>query len=344
MRPAGCTLVTADARVARPMAPEYVARMTPVTAQSPVIALREPPVLAPGATVALVAPSGVLSGAADVERAVATATSLGWATRVGASVLARDGYFAGSDDARATDLLAALGDDAIDGIWCLRGGYGAARLLPALWPTIASMSQRSPKALLGYSDITALHSAWQRAGLQSYHAPVARGVLTEFSRRWLMAAVCERDDITLTAPNATTVRSGIATGRLIGGNLSLAASLCGTPWALDFRGAIVVLEDIGEATYRLDRMLTQLRLAGAFEGCVALMLGDFTDCAEGADGAKRSVAELAAEFAQALDVPTMLGVPVGHIDDQWTLPLGAIATLDTDARTLHIPRLRTQNS
>lgn len=315
--------------------------MPPVTAESPVIALREPPVLSAGATVALVAPSGLLSGPADVERAVATAASLGWETRVGASVLSRDGYFAGTDAARAADFLAAIEDDNIDGIWCLRGGYGATRLLPALWPAIASMS---PKALLGYSDITAFHSAWQRAGMMSYHAPVARGVLTEFSRTWLTAAVCDRSDIVLTAPNATTVRTGVATGRLIGGNLALAAALCGTPWAIDFRGAIVVLEDIGEATYRLDRMLTQLRLAGAFDGCVGLALGDFSDCFEGADGAKRSVAELAHELAQALDVPTVLGVPVGHIDDQWTLPLGAIATLDADARTLSISRLHTQNT
>lgn len=324
------------------MAPEYVACMPPVTAESPVIALREPPVLSPGATVALVAPSGLLSGPADVERAVATAASLGWETRVGASVLSRDGYFAGSDTERAEDFLAALTDDGVDGIWCLRGGYGATRLLPALWPAIASMgSAIAPKALLGYSDITAFHSAWQRAGYVSYHAPVARGVLTDFSRAWLTAAVRERHDLTFEAPAAVTLRSGTATGRLIGGNLALAAALCGTPWALDFRGAIVVLEDIGEATYRLDRMLTQLRLAGAFDGCAGLLLGDFTDCTPGVDGAQRTVEQLASELSQRLDVPTVLGVPVGHIDDQWTLPLGAVATLDADAHTLHVARSHT---
>ncbi|MCA0374855.1 MAG: LD-carboxypeptidase [Gemmatimonadetes bacterium] len=300
-------------------------------------ALRAPRVLGPGATVALVAPSGVLAGDADVDRAVATAVSLGWQPRVGASVLARDGYFAGSDTARAHDLLAALDDDAIDGIWCLRGGYGATRLLPLVAPAITRHVQdprHAPKALLGYSDITALHAAWQQAGGVSYHAPVARAVLPPFSRDALVAAVGTRDAVSWQAPDATTVRGGVATGRLVGGNLALMAALCGTPWAVRGRDAIVVLEDIGEATYRLDRMLVQLRLAGTFDGCVALACGQFTDCPEGAEGAQRSVHALVQELAAALNVPTVLGLPIGHVDDQWTLPLGGLATLDADAHTL----------
>jgi muramoyltetrapeptide carboxypeptidase len=183
--------------------------------------------------------------------------------------------------------------------------------------------------LIGYSDITALHSAWQRAGVQSYHGPTARAVLTPFTLDSLMRAVRRGADSAGAASGATVLRHGCVTGRLAGGNLALAASLCGTPWALDFRDAIVVLEDINEATYRVDRMLTQLRLAGAFAGCRALAFGHFTNCDERADTGSRSLTAVLQECADALAVPAMLGIPLGHIDDQWTLPLGALATLNT---------------
>jgi len=136
-------------------------------------ALRVPPPLTAGARVAMISPSGPLQGPHELERAVATAESLGWQVQVGQHALRRTGYFAGDDAQRGDDLLAALHDDRINGIWCLRGGYGAARLLPRL---SVELLQRFPKALLGYSDITALHAAWQHAGLVSYHGPTARAL------------------------------------------------------------------------------------------------------------------------------------------------------------------------
>jgi muramoyltetrapeptide carboxypeptidase len=294
-------------------------------------ALVHPPALRPGAHVALVSPSGPLNGPHELERAIESAQSLGWTTWVGPHALARSGYFAGDDAHRVADLVTALHDPAIDGIWCLRGGYGAARLLPALWPVL---QHARPKALLGYSDITALHAAWHRAGLVSYHAPTARAPLTDFSRAQLVAAVQGTDAMTVTAANATVLRGGRATGRLAGGNLALVASLCGTPWACDFRDAIVVLEDINEATYRIDRMLTQLLLAGAFDGCAGLVFGQFTDCPDTTEDGTRSLDAIVREVADTLQVPTLLGVPVGHISDQWTVPLGATAHVDADTATL----------
>jgi muramoyltetrapeptide carboxypeptidase len=291
----------------------------------------EPPPLRPGAHVALVSPSGPLNGPHELERALDTAQSLGWTTWVGPHALARDGYFAGADTQRAADLITALTDPRIDGIWCLRGGYGAARLLPALWPVL---EQAPPKALMGYSDITALHAAWQRAGVVSYHAPTARSPLSVYSREHLTAVVQHASPVVGTAPEATVLRGGRAHGRLVGGNLALVASLCGTPWACDFQDAIVVLEDINEATYRLDRMLTQLRQSGAFDGCVGLALGHFTDCVDTTEDGTRALVDIAQELADALHVPALLGVPIGHIADQWTVPLGAYAQLDADARTL----------
>ncbi len=281
----------------------------------------------------MISPSGPLQGPHELERAVATAESLGWQVQVGQHALRRTGYFAGDDAQRGDDLLAALHDDRIDGIWCLRGGYGAARLLPRL---SVELLQRFPKALLGYSDITALHAAWQHAGLVSYHGPTARAPLSDFSRDSLVRALQAGTDSCGTAPDARVVRGGRVTGRLVGGNLALVSSLCGTPWAVNCRDAIVVLEDVGEATYRLDRMLTQLRLAGAFDGCVGVAFGHCTDCPDTTEDGTRTVEAIVTELADALQVPTLHGIPVGHIADQWTVPFGAMATLDADARTLSV--------
>ena len=233
------------------------------------------------------------------------------------------------------DLAAAIADPSIDGIWCLRGGYGASRLLPTL--DLAAIARR-PKALIGFSDITALHAAWGRAGVMSFHGPTARGTLTPFSVQSFMRAVVRGEDSAGEAAGSVTLREGVVTGRLAGGNLALLASLCGTPWAPSFRDAIVVLEDVNEAIYRVDRMLTQLRQSGAFDGCAGLAFGHCTNCDEQADDGARTLESVVGECAEALGVPALLGIPVGHINDQWTLPMGALATLDTAHRTVRVHR------
>lgn len=292
-----------------------------------------PPALAPGARVALLAPAGPLAGPEDVARAEANARRLGWEPVVGRHVLGRHGYFAASDAERLADLEAALADRTIDAIWCLRGGYGTMRLLPSLE---LSLRRARPRTLLGFSDITALHAAWQAAGLTSFHGPVARGELTAFSEASLVRAVIDHADSAGHAPAARPLRAGRAEGRLAGGNLALVAALAGTPWAISFRGAIAVFEDVGEATYRVDRLLTQLRLAGAFDGCEGIVFGQFTDCPDTSTDGSRSLEEIAQELVDALEVPALIGVPIGHVPDQWTLPLGALATLDADACALYV--------
>jgi muramoyltetrapeptide carboxypeptidase len=291
-----------------------------------------PPALAPGARVALVAPAGPLSPA-DLARAEANARALGWEPVVGAHALARADYFAGADAERLADLNAALRDPDVDGVWCLRGGYGAMRLLDGVdYDALA----RRPRALVGFSDVTALHlaAAARVPGLVTFHGPTARGALTPFSRRSLECAVgAERADPCGAAPGARALRPGRVAGRLAGGNLALVAALAGTPYAPRFAGAVVVLEDVNEAVYRVDRMLRQLLLAGALAGCRALVFGHCTACPEPAEAAsgppdgRRTLDAVVAEAAAALGVPAATGVPVGHIDDQWTLPLGAHAEL-----------------
>ncbi len=286
----------------------------------PVIA---PPPLGPGARVALVAPAGPIAES-DVARAVATTEALGWTPQVGAHALRKSGYFAGTDTERLADLNAALRDPRVDAVWCLRGGYGTMRLLDAIdYDALA----RRPRPLVGYSDITVLHCAVAARvpGLVTFHGPTARAPLPPFSRASLLRAVgAEPGDPCGTAPEARALRPGRARGRLAGGNLSLLAALAGTPYAPRFDGAVVVLEDVNEAVYRVDRMLRQLWLAGAFVGCRALVFGHCTNCPEPCDeDGRRTLADVVAEVADALGVPAALGVPVGHVAEQWTLPLGA---------------------
>jgi muramoyltetrapeptide carboxypeptidase len=302
---------------------------------APLRSLAMPSPLGAGARVALIAPAGPLAGPSDVANAEANARALGWEPVVARHALGRYGYFAGTDAERLRDLQAALDDPSIDGVWCLRGGYGTMRLLPALDRDVL---RARPRALIGFSDITALHAAWQAAGLVSFHGPVARNPLGPFSAQSMRRAVIDGSDSAGHAAEAVCVREGVAEGRLLGGNLALVAALVGTPWALSFRDAIVVLEDVHEATYRMDRMLVQLRLAGAFDGCRGLVFGQCTDCPDSSEDGRRSLHDLVAELAADLGVPALLGVPVGHIAEQWTLPFGAVATLDATAQSLHLHR------
>lgn len=289
-----------------------------------------PPPLAAGARVALVAPAGPIS-ADDLGRALDTTASLGWTPAPGAHVLAHAGYFAGRDADRLADLNRALQDPEIDGVWCLRGGYGAMRLLDGIdYDALA----RRPRALIGYSDITALHAAIAARvrGLVTFHGPTARASLPPFSRTSLARAVGpDRADPCGATDAARVLRPGRADGRLAGGNLALLAALTGTPYAPNFDDAIVILEDVNEAVYRIDRMLRQLWLAGTFAGCRAIVFGRCTNCPEPCDAdGRRTLDDVVAELADAFGVPAALGLPVGHVDEQWTLPLGAHAEFRAD--------------
>lgn len=294
------------------------------------------PTLAPGARVALVAPAGPIRVPSDLERAKKNAATLGWQVTLGENARERDGYFAGSDAERLADLNSAIRDDTVDAIWCLRGGYGAMRLLDGI---DYDALRRRPKAIIGYSDITALHCAVQlRCGLASIHGPTARSNLTAFAERSLRHAVLRDADCCGTASGAGTVVPGRASGRLLGGNLALLAALHGTPYEPDYTGAILVLEDVNEAPYRIERMLLQLRLSGALQRCAAIAFGSFTNTGEKDSGlgGTRTLGAVLEEAARAVNVPTICNVPVGHIDDQWSIPLGLEAELDADARSITV--------
>ena len=296
--------------------------------------MRVPQRLSAGARVALVAPAGPLRSPDELDLAIAQVRALGWEAVVGDNALARAGYLAGDDAMRIADLNAAFRDGTLDGIWCLRGGYGATRLLRALdYPALA----RHPKALIGYSDITALHAAvGVECGLVTYHGPTARSQLSDFSRDSFQRALIDGVDPCGTAAGARVLRGGKARGRLVGGNLALLAALVGTPYSPDYDGAILVIEDVGEPTYRVDRMLRQLELSGALGVVNGIAFGHFTEGTDPADAGSRALDDVLREAAELAGVPAIAGIPMGHIADQWTIALGAVAELDAEALTLHV--------
>ena len=293
--------------------------------------------LEPGARVALIAPAGPLQKPEDLTRAQENTRTLGWEPIVGPHATERVGYLAGNDRDRLSDLNRALRDPKIDAIWCLRGGYGMMRILAGI---DYEALEREPKAIIGYSDITALHAAVQRkCDLVTYHGPTARETLTDFSHDSLRRAVVRHADSCGVAPNAREINAGVAAGRLVGGNLAVLASLCGTPFAADLSDGILILEDINEPVYRIDRMLQQLQLSGALNGCKAIAFGACVKCPEdagGGEGGSRTFDEVLGEVARALGVPCLAGIPVGHIAEQWTIPMGAMATIDTAKRSLNV--------
>jgi len=279
--------------------------------------------LARGARVALVEPSGIVADPTQVDRAEDNARSLGWIPVLGENVSALHGYLAGTDEQRARDFNHALWDDSIDAIWCVRGGYGATRLIPHIdFDALRS----NPRPVIGFSDITALHAAiYRECGIVSFHGPTARGELSDFSRDSFVRALIDHTDSCGVAAHGRPLREGKVRGRLAGGNLALITSLIGTPWSVDFDGAILVIEDIDEAVYRVDRMLRQLLLSGSLSRCVGLIAGDFRPPAGEVLEQNRTIDEVILEAADEAGIPCLAGAPIGHIADQWTLPLGALA-------------------
>lgn len=283
------------------------------------------PALGPGSHLRLIAPSGPFDREAfgvAVERLRRRFT-----VSYDEALFERHGYLAGSDERRQGELRAALADPAVDAVVAARGGYGAMRLLPGL--EVAEVA-RARKLLVGFSDVTALHALWQLAGLRSLHASMiaALGRLPEARlARWSAALAGELPQPGLTGRWAT---SGKVVAPVLGGNLAVLCALLGTPYFPPVDGAILLLEDVGEAPYRVDRMLTSLALAGVLERVAGVLLGDFTRCEPQRDG--RTVDEVLRERLGDLGVPVLGGLPIGHGDEEnLEVPLGALAELDADS-------------
>jgi muramoyltetrapeptide carboxypeptidase len=304
--------------------------------QTVTTALRRPGLLQPGDRVRIVAPSGPVVERERFSEGIAWLREIGLQPDYDDDIFARSSYLAGSDERRRAELLAALADDTAAAIWFARGGYGATRLLPYL---SAQQVAGRPRWLIGFSDATALHGLWQRAGLQSLHAANITGVM-----RWSEPARTQLYRYLFTgwlpALQGTVLcghEQGCVQGILSGGNLTVLAALAGTGYLPVFAGTIVFLEDVAERPYRLDRYLTQLCQSGAFAGVRGFVIGQLTRCVDPPDqDAGCSALDAIHSVLAPLGVPILADLAVGHESSSLPLPLGNTVILDMAARQLRL--------
>lgn len=282
-----------------------------------------PPRLKSGDTIGIAAPAGPFE--TDLfEKGMTVLRGMGFEVHIPEAVFQRNGFLAGPDQARAEVLNGLFRDPAIDAIVCARGGYGSTRVLPFLdWAAV----RRNPKAFVGFSDITVLHSVLrERTALVSFHGPMGTTLATagEATLAQFRQALMSDAPVDLNPEGVKVLRHGEAEGKVVGGNLSMLCHLVGTPYAANFDGCLLFIEDVTEAPYRIDRMLVQMFLAGCFEKVRGLVLGQFQDCG--------GVDEIHDVFLRAfgpLGIPVVAGFPIGHGRENVTLPLGIAARLTT---------------
>lgn len=290
----------------------------------------------PDGTLGVFAPSSPFDGA-RFETGIEILKGLGFYIHIHPQAYARSGFLAGDDAQRADAFFSLLEDPSIDGVMAARGGYGAHRLL---FDVDASRAARHRKPVIGFSDVVVLHQILQGTGLMSIHGPVVTqlGDLDQDSHLHLARLLRgQAGRWTLTADRAgwapEVIAGGVATGPLVGGCLAVLAALVGTPHLFVPNGAILLLEDVGEVPYRLDRMLTHLRLAGILDRVSGLALGDFVNCRPPRP-VEPGAEDVLTERLGSLGVPVVSGLPIGHGKRNMAVPLGATATLDGTAGTL----------
>jgi muramoyltetrapeptide carboxypeptidase len=305
-----------------------------------------PPRLKRGDLVALINPSGAIYERAPYAVAIESLEALGFRVREAPHLRARRGPFAGTDAQRAADVNAMFADPDVRALIAMTGGSGGNRILPLIDYALIA---RTPKVLAGFSDLTALINAVHvRTGLVTFHAPMGASEWNEFSVRhlrgvlidaepMLLANVQDKSDVLVPREGRiTTLRGGQARGRLVGGNLAVLTSLAGSPYWPDFDGALLFLEDVNEYIYRVDRMLSTLKLAGALDRVAGVVLGGFTNCGPGEGYGALTLDEVFDDYFKPLNVPVYAGAMFGHVKRKFTLPVGLEAEIDADAGTIRL--------
>jgi muramoyltetrapeptide carboxypeptidase len=308
--------------------------------------MNKPSALKPGDRIRLVAPSSPTNDRASLEVAISALKNLGYKVHYSDIIFSRSGYLAGSDEDRARDFQDAFTDEKSDAVLCVRGGYGATRILELIdWEVI-----QQPKVFMGFSDITALSCAlWKECEIPSFSGPVlmsdlagdqidpvswnhALSLLTGTRRNGQL--ICDPFNLS----HALALTGGESYGRMMGGNLSLICSLMGTRWFPDLKRSILFLEDVGEGSYRIDRYLTQLMNAGILQEVAGIVLGDFRYSEAQRKNDKQQGLQTLEEVFQdrlgGLGIPVLMNVPFGHIKPKLTIPFGSLVMLDCEQRNI----------
>ncbi len=304
--------------------------------------------LEPGDIVGIVTPASAPPDPANIDRALAAVEALGFKPKLAPHARKRRGFLAGSDRNRASDIMRMFADRSVSAIICVRGGYGTARLISLLDYDVI---RAHPKVFVGYSDITSLHCAFlTKANLVSFHGPMLNSDFIkpscpDFTRQSFQRTLmkpnppgsvcqgCSRKSIKVLHP-------GVATGHLVGGNLSILCASLGTPFQPRFSKTILFFEDVDEVPYRFDRMLTQLLNASVLQQVVGIAIGINKHCKDPKAAKTReyrqTLEDVFKERLLPLRVPVVAGLPFGHVRMNATLPIGVRATLDGDAGDLSI--------
>jgi len=307
--------------------------------------LIKPKAIRAGDTIGLITPATEVLDPERLALAEKTVNYFGLQMKRGKAVGKRFSTYRETIQARVDDLHEMFRDPQIKAIFAVRGGYGSMQILDRI---DYDLIRRNPKVFIGYSDITAMHLAIEKnSRLVTFHGPVVLSRFTEYTQQNFRKAVFETQPIgQLTNPRESnelrpahalrTIKAGVATGALTGGNLSLICGTLGTPYEIDTRGRILFLEDTGEESYRIDRMLTQLRLAGKLDAAAGIIWGECQECGNDSSASPYTIGETLDNILGALKIPVLSGLTIGHTSNQLTLPHGVLATLNATNGTLEI--------
>jgi len=287
-----------------------------------------PASLSPGDNIGIIAPASPFDKK-KFYKGIAVLEQLGFKAVFSKKIFEAHEFFAGSDHQRAHLLNSMFADSSIKAVWCARGGYGSLRILPLIDYDII---KSNPKVFIGSSDISSiLNTFFSKCGLVTFHGPMIEslGHANQETIKALNNVFLTDQPLTLKAENKFVISSGTASGVVAGGNLTTLCHLTGTPFAPSFSGKILLIEDVGEAPYRIDRMLTQMKLAGSFKAIAGIILGLFKNCGD-PDQIYRIVDDIFSDF----HIPILAGFNIGHGEPNLTVPIGINARIDTDEGSL----------
>jgi muramoyltetrapeptide carboxypeptidase len=296
----------------------------------------KPKALKSGDTLGLVAPASPIYQSSVFDEMLVNLKNLGFKLKLGKYVRSQRGYLAGTDEQRAQDLMDMFEDPEVDGIMCIRGGWGCNRILPLL---DFEVIKNNPKVFCGFSDITSLHLAmYKYSDLITFHGPVGKSVWNDFTTTAFKQITWDGDTPEFSLPEGVddsfTINSGSVEGKMFGGNLSVLVSMIGSDYIPSFKDGILFLEDIGESVYRIDRMLTQLKLAGILDQLSGFVFGKCTDCEAGSNSL--TLQQVFDDHIKPLQIPAFYGAMISHEDDNITIPMGMEARIDADKKTITI--------
>ncbi len=300
----------------------------------------------PGDTIGLINPAGATFNAEDIQVVKETLAALGLKTKLGKHALDRYGYLGGTDEARAEDVNTMFADNEVNAILSIRGGWGCNRILPLL---DYNLIKKNPKALIGYSDITSLLVAiYARTGLVTFHGPVGTSTWNQFSLNYFRKILFEGEAVKMENPKTTgdnlaqtkdrveTITGGKTKGRLVGGNLTVLTAMLGSEYLPSWKNVILFVEDDNEQIYRVDRMLTQLKLAGVLQQLSGFIFGKCTKCEPGEGYGSLTLEEVLNDHIKPLGIPAWYGAMIGHVENKFTMPVGVEAEINADAGTIRL--------